>query len=48
MGYRLKLIPRDVLFFKDARPMEASDAGHGGNWPRPDQFYNAIHHALLR
>lgn len=48
MGYRLKLIPRDVLFFKDARPMEASDAGHGGNWPRPDQFYNAIRHALLR
>lgn len=47
MGYQLQLIPRDVLFFKDARPMEASDAGRGGHWPRPDQFYNALHHAFL-
>ena len=48
MSYRVELIPRDVLFFKDARPMEASDAGCGGNWPRPDQFYNALRHAFLR
>ena len=48
MSYRMELMPRDVLFFKDARPMEASDAGCGGNWPRPDQFYNALRHAFLR
>ncbi len=42
-----ELIPRDVLFLRDARPMEASDAGLGANWPRPDQLYSAIHHAFL-
>ena len=42
------MIPQDVLFLRDARPMEAADAGLGANWPRPDQLYSAIHHALLR
>lgn len=42
-----ELIPQDVLFFRDARPMEASDAGLGANWPRPDQIYNAFHNNLL-
>lgn len=36
------LTPRDVLFMHDARPMEASDAGLGANWPRPDQLWNAL------
>ena len=36
------LTPRDVLFMHDARPMEASDAGQGANWPRPDQLWNAV------
>ena len=27
---------------RDARPMEASDAGQGANWPRPDQLWNAV------
>lgn len=36
------LEPRDLLFMRDARPMEASDAGLGANWPRPDQLWNAI------
>ena len=36
------LTPRDVLFLRDARPMEASDAGLGANWPRPDQLYHAL------
>lgn len=47
MPYQFTLVPRDVLFMRDARPMEASDAGLGANWPRPDQLYNAIHHAFL-
>ena len=42
------LTPRDVLFMRDARPMEASDAGLGANWPRPDQLYAALHHAFLK
>lgn len=44
----LNLVPRDLLFMRDARPMEASDAGLGANWPRPDQFWNAIIAAFWR
>ncbi len=36
------LEPRDLLFLRDARPMAASDAGRGANWPRPDQLWNAV------
>lgn len=42
------LEPRDLLFMRDARPMEASDAGLGANWPRPDQLWNAIINAFHR
>ncbi len=42
MKHSLELIPRDLLFLRDARPMEASDAGLGANWPRPDQLYHAL------
>jgi hypothetical protein len=45
-GY--ELIPQDLLFMRDARPMEASDAGLGANWPRPDQLWSAIIHAFRR
>lgn len=44
----LQLIPRDLLFLRDARPMAAADAGQGGNWPRPDQLWNAICHTFHR
>jgi len=40
------IIPRDVLFLRDARPMEGEDVGHGANWPRPDQLNAALHHAF--
>ncbi len=42
MKHILELTPRDLLFLRDARPMEASDAGLGANWPRPDQLYHAL------
>jgi len=42
------LEPRDLLFLRDARPMEASDAGLGANWPRPDQLWNALLNAFHR
>jgi len=42
------LQPRDRLFLRDARPMAASDAGLGANWPRPDQLWNAIINAFHR
>ena len=40
-----EIIPRDVLFLRDARPMTAEDVGNGANWPRPDQLNAALHHA---
>lgn len=42
------LEPRDVLFMRDARPMEASDVGLGANLPRPDQLWNALINAFHR
>lgn len=42
------LTPRDLLFMHDARPMEASDAGLGANWPRPDQLWNALINMMHR
>lgn len=43
-----QLEPRDLLFMRDARPMEASDAGLGANFPRPDQLWSAIINAFHR
>lgn len=50
-----ELTPRDVLFLRDARPMDVDKAGktnlfnvgHGANWPRPDNLYNAAIHELI-
>ena len=49
------LTPRDVLFFRDARPMDSRRSmvanlrliGHGAEWPRPDLLFSAVIHALL-
>lgn len=51
-----RLTPRDVLFFRDARPMdvlkkgenEFRPIGHGANWPRPDILHSAVMHELIR
>ncbi len=48
LKHTFTLEPRDLLFLRDARPMAASDAGLGANWPRPDQLWNAIINALHR
>jgi len=42
--------PNDVLFFRDARPMEVGvgSGGHGANWPQPSIWFAAIHAALYR
>ena len=40
-----EIIPRDLLFLRDARPMAGEDVGYGANWPRPDQLNVALHHA---
>ncbi len=48
MRHTFTLEPRDLLFLRDARPMAASDAGLGANWPRPDQLWNAVINAFHR
>ncbi len=48
MKHAFLLEPRDLLFLRDARPMAASDAGLGANWPRPDQIWNAVINAFHR
>src|ERR1017187_6155774 len=42
--------PQDLLFFRDARPMESQSpsGGHGARWPHPAVFFDAIHAALWR
>ncbi|EKD27921.1 MAG: hypothetical protein ACD_79C00496G0004 [uncultured bacterium] len=39
---KLTLKPQDILFFRDGRPMEGSDMGHGGNWVLPGIFHDAL------
>jgi len=48
MNHKFQLEPRDLLFLRDARPMDGSDAGLGANWPRPDQLWNALINAFHR
>ena len=45
-----QIVPQDVLFFRDGRPMEAGagSGGHGANWPAPSIIFDAIHAALYR
>ncbi len=50
-----ELTPRDVLFLRDARPMDVDkerktnvfNVGHGANWPRPDHLFSAVIHEMM-
>ena len=42
MELNCRLIPRDLLFFRDARPMEAADVGSGARWPWPSVLHEAM------
>lgn len=44
----LLLAPKDVLFFRDGRPMSGSLSGHGAAWPLPHVISHALHAALHR
>lgn len=44
----LLLAPKDVLFFRDGRPMNGSLSGHGSAWPLPHVISHALHAALHR
>lgn len=41
-----QITPRDVLFFRDARPMGGSSAGSGADWPLPSVLHAALLSAL--
>ena len=46
--FQLKITPRDVLFFRDAKPMEGSWVGQGCNWPQGGTLHGAFLAALQR
>jgi len=44
----LKIAPRDVLFFRDGRPISGSNDGFGATWPLPSVFHSSVLSALYR
>lgn len=46
--YEINIQPRDVLFFRDAKPMEASSIGHGARWPWPNTLHDSFMSAFQR
>ena len=40
--YQIEIDPSGPLFFRDARPMGASDIGSGAAWPQTGMFHNAM------
>ena len=48
MNYELELYPRDVLYFRDGRPIGGSSDGVGSLWPHPALFHSALLAALQR
>ncbi len=46
MMYQIDIEPRDVLFFKDAKPLGGSSVGNGAVWPLPNTLHAALMSAL--
>ncbi|MDD4180904.1 MAG: type III-B CRISPR module-associated Cmr3 family protein [Victivallaceae bacterium] len=46
MCYELEIHPRDVLYFRDGRPIGSSAEGSGAMWPSPSLFHSALLSAL--
>jgi len=43
------IVPKDLLFFRDGRPMgESGGTGYGAIWPHPAIFFDAVHAAFYR
>jgi len=40
--YEINIEPRDVLFFRGGKPMQASTIGEGAQWPSPSVFHQAL------
>jgi len=47
MWHQIDIDPVDTLFFRDAKPMEASSMGGGAQWPSPDRWHVAMRSALV-
>ena len=48
MNYQISVQPRDLLFFRDARPMDGASIGAGASWPLPHVFHSAMLAAFHR
>lgn len=46
--HQLEVEARDLLFFRDARPVSGSSIGNGGTWPLPSTVHSAIAAAMHR
>ena len=46
--HELTMRPRDLLFFRDAKPMEASSVGCGANWPLPNLMHDSLINAMKK
>ena len=44
--HEIEIEPRDILFFRDARPMDGASVGGGARWPLPVSFHEALFHAF--
>lgn len=45
MYHKLIFEPRDLLYFRDGRPV---NSGYGANWPMPQTAYSALRQAFHR
>lgn len=46
MNYEFEIHPRDILYFRDGRPLGGSSDGFGSAWPHPALFHSALFGAL--
>lgn len=48
MNYKVILEPRDVLYFRDGRPLGGAADGNGALWPNPSVWHSAVLSAFHR
>ena len=42
MCYEIEIEPRDIMYFRDGKPIGASADGSGATWPLPTTFHSAM------
>lgn len=48
MSYKITFNPRDVLYFRDGRPLGGAADGNGAQWPLPSVWHSAVLSAFHR